>query len=38
MRRQAVRAETEATVETVNILLVLLSFFVNYASVVELLV
>jgi hypothetical protein len=37
VRGQAVRAKTDATVQAINILFILLSLFMNYASVVELL-
>lgn len=35
MRGQAVRAETEATVQAVDVFLVLSRLFMNYAGVVE---
>lgn len=37
MRGQTVRAETDATIQAIDVLLVLLCLLVNYASVVELL-
>lgn len=37
MRGQTVRAEADATIQTVNVLLILLCLFMNYAGVVELL-
>jgi len=37
VRGQTVRAETDATIQAIDVLLVLLCLLVNYASVVELL-
>jgi len=37
VRGQAMRAKTDATVQAINVLFILLSLFMNYASVVELL-
>jgi len=37
VRGQTVRAETDATIQAIDVLLVLLRLLVNYASVVELL-
>jgi hypothetical protein len=37
VRGQAVRAETDATVQAIDVLLIFLGIFMNYASVEELL-